>query len=70
MQQRKICRIVGALALWILPASSLALAQEPAQADTSVRDSTKVRKLPEITVTRTPEPLERAPYAVGVLDRT
>jgi iron complex outermembrane receptor protein len=29
-----------------------------------------VRELPEITVTRAPEPLERVPYAVGVLDRT
>jgi iron complex outermembrane receptor protein len=46
-------------------------AQEPvAGADTASRDSIPVRELPEITVTRAPEPLERVPYAVGVLDRT
>ena len=46
-------------------------AQEPvAGADTVSRDSIPVRELPEITVTRAPDPLERVPYAVGVLDRT
>ena len=45
-------------------------AQEPVRPDTAVRDSLPVRELPEITVTRAPEPLERVPYAVGVLDRT
>jgi iron complex outermembrane recepter protein len=53
-----------------LGTGSLAWAQEPAPTDTSARDSTRIRRLPEITVTRTPEPLERVPYAVGVLDRT
>ena len=47
-----------------------ARAQEPVGADTVSRDSAAIRKLPEITVTRAPEPLERVPYAVGVLDRT
>jgi iron complex outermembrane receptor protein len=42
------------------------VAQQP---DTVVVDSNRVRKLPEITVTRAPEPLKRVPYAVGVLDR-
>lgn len=46
------------------------LAQEPVRPDTAVRDSLPVRELPEITVTRAPEPLERVPYAVGVLNRT
>jgi iron complex outermembrane recepter protein len=45
---------------------SSALAQQP---DTVVVDSNRVRKLPEITVTRAPEPLKRVPYAVGVLNR-
>jgi iron complex outermembrane recepter protein len=47
-----------------------ALAQEPTGADTVYQDSVPVRELPEITVTRAPEPLDRVPYAVGVLDRT
>lgn len=46
-----------------------ARSQEPVGADTVVRDTGSVRTLPEITVTRAPEPLERVPYAVGVLDR-
>jgi iron complex outermembrane recepter protein len=49
---------------------SVAVAQQPSRADTVYRDSLPVRELPEITVTRAPEPLERVPYAVGVLDRT
>ena len=46
--------------------------QEPVRPDTAGRDTTKVRQLPEIkvTVTRTEEPLEKVPYAVGVLNRT
>src|SRR6185503_2041728 len=53
-------------------AASAAVAQVPVRPDTVVRDSTRVAELPEIevTVTRTPEPLARVPYAVGVLDRT
>lgn len=70
MQRRNIYRIVGVLGLRLLATGSLAVAQEPVPADTTARDTTKVRQLPEITVTRTPEPLERVPYAVGVLDRT
>jgi iron complex outermembrane receptor protein len=52
--------------------ASAAAAQQPARADSTRRDTTKVSELPEIevTVTRTPEPLRRVPYAVGVLDRT
>src|SRR4051812_19731541 len=50
----------------VLSISSLAEAQQP---DTSTVDSSRVGKLPEITVTRAPEPLQRVPYAVGVLDR-
>ena len=41
-------------------------------ADSVARDSTRARQLPEInvTVTRSPEPLQRVPYAVGVLDKS
>jgi iron complex outermembrane recepter protein len=52
----------------VLPAAA-AWAQEPTAADTVYRDTVPVGRLPEITVTRAPEPLERVPYAVGVLDR-
>jgi iron complex outermembrane receptor protein len=54
----------------LVMSASLAVAQQPTGADTVSRDSVPVRELPEITVTRAPEPLERVPYAVGVLDRT
>ena len=42
-----------------------------AASDTTGRDTTRVTQLPElnVTVTRTTEPLERVPFAVGVLDR-
>jgi iron complex outermembrane recepter protein len=48
-----------------------ALAQQPAGADTVAVDSGRVRQLPElnVTVTRSAEPLQRVPYAVGVLNR-
>jgi iron complex outermembrane receptor protein len=59
---------VAVLGLLLLAPTS-ARAQEPVGADTVVRDTGSVRTLPEITVTRAPEPLERVPYAVGVLDR-
>jgi iron complex outermembrane receptor protein len=47
------------------------LAQVPARADTAGRDTSRVTRLPEleVTVTRSPEPLTRVPFAVGVLDR-
>jgi iron complex outermembrane receptor protein len=55
-----------------LVATSAAVAQVPVRPDTVVRDTSRAAQLPEIevTVTRTPEPLARVPYAVGVLDRT
>jgi iron complex outermembrane receptor protein len=59
--------VLGLLFLIAIPA---AMAQQPVGVDTASRDSGAVRELPEITVTRAPEPLERVPYAVGVLDRT
>ncbi|MGH7579289.1 MAG: TonB-dependent receptor family protein [Gemmatimonadales bacterium] len=48
-----------------------AAAQEPVAGDTTGRDTTAITQLPDInvTVTRTPEPLDRVPFAVGVLDR-
>jgi iron complex outermembrane receptor protein len=46
-------------------------AQVPTASDSARADSAKARTLPEIsvTVTRTAEPLDRVPYAVGVLGR-
>jgi iron complex outermembrane receptor protein len=61
--------VLGLLGLVLGSAVS---AQEPVKADTAVRDTGRVRELPElnVTVTRTAEPLQRVPYAVGVLNRS
>ena len=58
-------------ALFAASAVATAAAQVPVRPDTVVRDSSRAARLPEIevTVTRSPEPLARVPYAVGVLDR-
>jgi iron complex outermembrane receptor protein len=60
------------LSLIAVTVASLAAAQEPVRSDTTARDTTRARQLPEIkvSVTRTPEPLARVPYAVGVVSRT
>jgi len=63
---RRQIGIAAPVGLVLLSITSLVQAQ---QRDTSTVDSTRVGKLPEITVTRAPEPLQRVPYAVGVLDR-
>ncbi|HEX5576281.1 MAG TPA: hypothetical protein VFX42_10435, partial [Gemmatimonadales bacterium] len=65
--QKMLSTALGALSVTF---TSLVAAQQPERADTLGLDSTRVRELPEITVTRAPEPLQRVPYAVGVLDRT
>jgi iron complex outermembrane recepter protein len=46
-------------------------AQQPVRTDTIARDTSRVTQLPEVqvTVTRTTEPLSRAPFATGVLDK-
>ena len=48
-----------------------ASAQEPVPRDTTGGDTTAVTRLPDlnVTVTRSPEPLARVPFAVGVLNR-
>ena len=58
------------LALSVLLAGP-ATAQVPTATDSARTDSAKATKLPEIsvTVTRSAEPLDRVPYAVGVLGR-
>ncbi|TFG50465.1 MAG: hypothetical protein E4H38_03580 [Gemmatimonadales bacterium] len=58
------------LTILLLASPRAIVAQEPARADTTHRDSAKV-VLPEltVTVTRTEEPLSRVPAAVDVLDR-
>ncbi len=55
----------------LLLAGAPLVAQVPAGPDTTGRDSSRVTRLPEleVTVTRSPEPLSRVPFAVGVLDR-
>lgn len=58
------------LGLLSVVSTSAVLAQEPVRADTIGLDTSRVRRLPEINVTRTAEPLQRVPYAVGVVDRT
>ncbi len=58
------------LGLLSLVSASAVLAQEPVRPDTTGLDTNRVRRLPEINVTRTAEPLQRVPYAVGVVDRT
>jgi iron complex outermembrane recepter protein len=62
--------LFAVVALPLLAAT--AAAQVPARPDTTGRDTSRVTTLPdiEVSVTRTPEPLVRVPYAVGVLDRT
>ncbi|HEY7614588.1 MAG TPA: hypothetical protein VH764_16445, partial [Gemmatimonadales bacterium] len=62
-------RLVSVVAALAVPA--LVVAQEPTARDTTGQDTTRVTQLPElnVTVTRSPEPIERVPFAVGVLDR-
>src|SRR5919109_1938105 len=64
-------RLAPLLALAVLAFPATTAAQEPVARDTTGRDTTRVTRLPElnVTVTRTPEPIERVPFAVGVLDR-
>src|SRR6185295_10218399 len=68
-QERSMRRLVPLLAVAILALPVTSAAQEPV--DTTGRDSTPVTQLPElnVTVTRSTEPLERVPFAVGVLGR-
>ena len=59
------------IGLLSLAPSAAVLAQQPVGADTAAGDTSQVRQLPElnVTVTRSAEPLQRVPYAVGVLNR-
>lgn len=60
---------MGVATVGLLAGSRLS-GQEPVGPDSIALDTTRVRRLPEINVTRTAAPLERVPYAVGVVDRT
>ncbi len=64
---RRFAPLFAALVVLAVPAS----AQEPVAGDTVGRDTTDVTRLPDlnVTVTRSPEPLARVPFAVGVLNR-
>ena len=65
---RKVVVVSG---LFSAAAAVTAGAQEPVLPDTTGRDTTQVRQLPElnVTVTRSSEPLQKVPYAVSVLNR-
>jgi iron complex outermembrane recepter protein len=65
---RKVVVVSG---LFSAAAAVTAGAQEPVLPDTTARDTTQVRQLPElnVTVTRSSEPLQKVPYAVSVLNR-
>jgi len=62
-------RLVPLFAVFVIAVP--AFAQEPVPGDTTGRDTTGITQLPQlnVTVTRSPEPLARVPFAVGVLDR-
>jgi iron complex outermembrane recepter protein len=64
--QRVHWRLIGLVSCALVSQVS---AQEPVKPDTVGRDTTRVYRLPDINVTRTTEPLQRVPYAVGVVDR-
>jgi iron complex outermembrane recepter protein len=66
------CFVLALVLLSLAAGAARATAQEPVRPDTAGRDSARVARLPEIevTVTRTPAPLARVPYAVGVLVRS
>ena len=63
--------LVRSMLAFTLLGAPAAAAQEPARADSARADTITATTLPEIsvTVTRTPEPLDRVPYAVGVLGK-
>ena len=69
--RRSYHNVVAVWALCSAAAVVPARAQEPVRTDTTGRDTTRVRQLPElnVTVTRSAEPLQKVPYAVGVLNR-
>jgi len=67
MNSRSAC----AALLTAIGIASAVQAQEPTGPDTTIIDTSRVRELPElkVTVTRAEEPLQKVPYAVGVLNR-
>ena len=67
MNSRSACAVL----LTAIGIASAVQAQEPTGQDTTIIDTSRVRELPElkVTVTRAEEPLQKVPYAVGVLNR-
>ena len=67
MNSRSAC----AALLTAIGIASAVQAQEPTGPDTTIIDTSRVRELPElkVTVTRAEEPLQKVPYAVGILNR-
>ncbi|HYF39223.1 MAG TPA: TonB-dependent receptor [Gemmatimonadales bacterium] len=70
MCRRNLVLFTAIVSLLGIGWTSSGTAQEPVTRDTLVRDSFPIGQLPEITVTRAPDSVQRVPYAVGVLDRT
>jgi iron complex outermembrane recepter protein len=71
MGERMVYRLVWSLITLSALVVGRAGAQVPSATDSARTDSAKATTLPEIsvTVTRTAEPLDRVPYAVGVLGK-
>ncbi|HET6836885.1 MAG TPA: TonB-dependent receptor [Gemmatimonadales bacterium] len=70
MPRRNLIIFTAALSVLGTALPTAGTAQEPVRPDTLARDSLPVGRLPEITVTRAPDSVQRVPYAIGVLDRT
>ena len=64
-------RFVRSLLVFTTLCAAHAHAQVPAGSDSLQADTARATTLPEIrvTVTRTPEPLDRVPYAIGVIGK-
>src|SRR5215207_7599189 len=63
--------LTAAVLSLVVALPTIGRAQQPVAPDSTARDTSRVEQLPElnVTVTRSTEPLQRVPYAVGVLNR-
>jgi iron complex outermembrane recepter protein len=71
--RKKLSRsgLSAAVLYLVVALPTIGRAQQPVAPDSTAPDSGRVEQLPElnVTVTRSTEPLQRVPYAVGVLNR-
>src|SRR5919106_1263552 len=70
MPRRNLILTTVAVSVLGMTLATAGRAQEPVRTDTLARDSLPIGRLPEITVTRARDSVQRVPYAVGILDRT